>query len=149
MKKFTLTVVSALALGMAGAGFAQAAQTYHQTNTSAMPASNSSVASTMPQQNEAQTSPINLSRNQVKQLQEQLRTAGLYNGRTDGRLGPETKQALQQFQQQNGLQATGKPDQQTMAALQTNQGSTGSSVSPGGIPSNNAGGSDNPINNQR
>ncbi len=135
VNKFALTVASALALGMAGGGFAQAAET---SNTTAMPPSNSSASSTNMKQ--TQTAPLNLSENQIKQVQEQLKTAGFYKGEADGKMGPETKQALQQFQQQNGLQANGELDQQTMAALQSNQGSSGSSN--GSLPNNGRGSND-------
>ncbi len=96
----------------------------------------------------SETAALNLSQNQLKQVQEQLKTAGLYKGKADGRMGSETRQAIQQFQQQNGLQATGRLDQQTMAALQSNQGSVGSSASPNGAARNGAG-SDNLNNYQR
>ena len=42
---------------------------------------------------------MNLSSSEVKQAQEKLRDEGIYRGKIDGVLGPETKQALQQFQQ--------------------------------------------------
>jgi peptidoglycan hydrolase-like protein with peptidoglycan-binding domain len=154
VKKFTLTVVSSLALGMAGAGFAQAGGT---SNTTAMATNHSSASSTQTpstmQQSETQTASVNLSKNQIQQVQEQLKTAGLYTGlykgKADGKIGPETKQAIQQFQQQQGLQATGELDQQTMAALQGNQGSAGSSALPNGSRSNAGGLNNNLNNNQR
>ncbi len=150
MKKFMLPVVSALALGMVGVGFAQAAGT---SSTTTMPPYNSSASttqtpSTMQQGSESQTAPVNVSENQIKQVQEHLKTAGLYNGKADGKMGPETKQALQQFQQQQGLQATGQLDQETMAALQSNQGNAGSTASPNGS-SPNAGGLNNNLNNNQ
>lgn len=105
------------------------------------------------QQSETQTASVNLSKNQIQQVQEQLKTAGLYTGlykgKADGKIGPETKQAIQQFQQQQGLQATGELDQQTMAALQGNQGSAGSSALPNGSRSNAGGLNNNLNNNQR
>jgi peptidoglycan hydrolase-like protein with peptidoglycan-binding domain len=150
MNKFTLTVVSALALGMAGAGFAQAAGTSNTTTTPYnSPASSTQMPSTMQQGSETQTAPVNLSNNEIKQVQEQLKTAGIYKGKADGKMGPETKQAIQQFQQQQGLQATGELDQQTMAALQSNQGSAGPSALPNGSPSNPGGVNHNLNNNQR
>jgi peptidoglycan hydrolase-like protein with peptidoglycan-binding domain len=89
------------------------------------------------EQGEQSTAPVQLSKQQLMQVQQQLKTAGLYKGRIDGMMGPETKQAVQQFQQQNGLQQTGTLDQQTLSAL-NNKGTNGSgaSMAPGTQPSN-------------
>jgi hypothetical protein len=81
-----------------------------------------------------------VSRNEVRQIQERLQANGLYRGRIDGIDGPETRQALSQFQQNNGLQATGRLDRQTMASLRGNS-------SPGygsTMPANNANGVNTP-----
>ena len=68
----------------------------------------------------------------VKAAQEQLRSAGLYNGPTDGMMDPDTRAALARFQQQNGLRQTQTLDQQTLARLNINQTSGfGSSVPSG------------------
>lgn len=58
----------------------------------------------------------------------------------DGVWGPDTRRALRRFQQSNGLDATGRLDSRTMAALdlngRTGNGSqAGSSGQPGGTPS--------------
>jgi peptidoglycan hydrolase-like protein with peptidoglycan-binding domain len=45
------------------------------------------------------------------------------NVTADGRMGPETQNALKQFQATNGLKATGQLDQETIAALEKSQGS--------------------------
>jgi peptidoglycan hydrolase-like protein with peptidoglycan-binding domain len=66
------------------------------------------------------------SESQIKQVQEQLKANGLYKGEVDGKMGPETKQAISQFQQQNGLQQSGSLDQQTLSALSNNQNTSGS-----------------------
>jgi peptidoglycan hydrolase-like protein with peptidoglycan-binding domain len=58
-----------------------------------------------------------LSQPSIQQAQQQLKAQGLYNGPIDGVIGPETKQALSQFQQQNGLPQTATLDQQTMSRL--------------------------------
>jgi len=63
----------------------------------------------------------NLSSDQVKGAQEQLRSAGLYNGPTDGMMDPDTRAALARFQQQNGLRQTQSLDQQTLARLNSGQ----------------------------
>jgi murein L,D-transpeptidase YcbB/YkuD len=71
----------------------------------------------------------------VQQLQEQLKSAGLYRGRVDGEMGPQTRRALARFQRQQGLRPTGVPDEQTLSALNGNQPGTGSSTAaPGTQP---------------
>ena len=81
----------------------------------------------------------NLSSEQVREIQQAL------NDRTDGRdiavdgmWGANTRRALMQFQRENGLRATGRADQQTMAALNlsgstgtTNTGTAGSTNTTG------------------
>jgi len=52
----------------------------------------------------------------VKAAQEALNRNGA-NIEADGKLGPKTKAAIRQYQQRNGLQATGNLDSQTMARL--------------------------------
>jgi peptidoglycan hydrolase-like protein with peptidoglycan-binding domain len=49
-------------------------------------------------------------------VQQALDNKGFNAGRADGILGLETKSALRQFQQKQGLQQTGTPDEQTLAA---------------------------------
>ena len=53
----------------------------------------------------------------VKQVQEALKTKGHDPGAPDGVMGPKTQQALRAFQKQNGLQATGRLDDKTASAL--------------------------------
>jgi len=70
-----------------------------------------------------------VSETQIKQVQEQLKSAGLYKGTADGKMGAETKQAISEFQQQHGLTKTGTLDEETLAALNSGRSSVGSSVS--------------------
>ena len=67
----------------------------------------------------------------IRAAQQQLKFSGLYRGSLDGKMSPETQQALQRFQQQRGLRSTGALDDETMAALQ-NDGAAqvGSSAAP-------------------
>lgn len=81
---------------------------------------------------------------QVKQAQQELQSAGLYNGKVDGIDGPETRQAVKSFQQKNNLPQTGKLDQQTMAALQSGSSSSGSST-----PGTNSSGTSNSSGTQK
>jgi peptidoglycan hydrolase-like protein with peptidoglycan-binding domain len=51
---------------------------------------------------------------------EKLQTALNANGAqltVDGKMGPQTKSALMDFQKSKGLKATGKVDKETIAAL--------------------------------
>jgi peptidoglycan hydrolase-like protein with peptidoglycan-binding domain len=73
------------------------------------------------QPNESQTiAPDRLSRSQVRQVQLALERNGFQVGRRDGRWGPETTNALKQFQQSKSVQANGELDQQTIADLGLN-----------------------------
>jgi Putative peptidoglycan binding domain/Protein of unknown function (DUF1236) len=65
---------------------------------------------------------INLSQDEVRQLQITLNQRGFNVGEPDGNFGPRTRAALMQFQQREGLQRTGQIDQQTMSALGINAG---------------------------
>lgn len=53
----------------------------------------------------------------VSQLQQALNSQGYKAGPADGKWGSKTEQALRKFQQAQGMEATGQPDQQTLAAL--------------------------------
>ncbi|HZT51995.1 MAG TPA: peptidoglycan-binding domain-containing protein [Stellaceae bacterium] len=53
----------------------------------------------------------------VKQAQNRLRNAGLYNGRIDGIVGPKTRHGLAIYQQQQGLPQTGRLDRPTVARM--------------------------------
>jgi len=71
-------------------------------------------------------------RNQVMEVQQKLQADNLYSGKIDGIMGPETRQALQQYQQKNGLQATARLDKQTLNSILGNGAAgQGSSMPPG------------------
>ena len=114
MKKLIAATAAVLALGIATSEVAHA-QT--PRSTTAPP----------PQSTQSETA---VPESQVKQAQQQLKSAGLYKGTVDGKMGTDTQQAIEQFQQQHGLVATGTLDEQTMAALQGSTGRAGSSASP-------------------
>lgn len=76
------------------------------------------------------------SSDQIKQAQEALQTKGLYHGEIDGKWGPETSQAITQFQKQKGLKQTAQLDQQTMGDLQN--GSMGGSDNMSSSPSSSS-----------
>src|SRR3979411_2099584 len=115
MKKLIVATAAVLALGIAGSEVGHT-QTPRST---AMP----------PQSTQSETA---VPESQVKQAQQQLKAAGLYKGALDGKMGTDTQQAIEQFQQKHGLPATGTLDEQTMAALQGRAGSSASPLTPSG-----------------
>ncbi len=70
-----------------------------------------------PLQNPPPTDSPRLSRDTVLQLQQKLLANGVDPGEPDGILGPVTRNALRQFQLQQGLVADGFPDSSTFASL--------------------------------
>jgi peptidoglycan hydrolase-like protein with peptidoglycan-binding domain len=97
-----------------GAGTPTPTPTNPNMNTNAgMPNTNAGMPNTTGQYGqEANPSP-----EMVKQAQQQLKSEGFYKGAIDGRIGPATRNALRQFQQQHGLAANSMLDQETMQRL--------------------------------
>ena len=54
-----------------------------------------------------------------KDVQQALKNAGLYHGPIDGNIGPKTKKAIREFQEQNKLNADGKVGPRTWKKLLT------------------------------
>ena len=52
-----------------------------------------------------------------KGIQTALKNAGLYDGAIDGKIGRKTKDAIKEFQKQNGLKADGKVGKQTWSKM--------------------------------
>ncbi|HEY3909592.1 MAG TPA: peptidoglycan-binding protein [Stellaceae bacterium] len=168
MRTLFLATASAIALGLAGVAPGYAAQNPEtnpgpavtQPATPATPNAQSAMpqtgdtgsqpaTSTMgssAQSNEPATANPSTSMNaaqatpsEVRQAQEKLRGEGIYHGRIDGMMGPETQQALRQYQQKNGLQATATLDQKTMNSLLGPAAGQGSSMPGTTPPSSGAG----------
>jgi len=53
----------------------------------------------------------------ASEIQAALKNAGLYAGEIDGKIGPMTKKAIEEFQKANGLQVDGKIGTKTWAVL--------------------------------
>ena len=53
-----------------------------------------------------------------KDIQKALKNAGLYTGSVDGKLGPKTKKAIEEFQTSKGLKGDGKVGPKTWAELE-------------------------------
>jgi len=58
-----------------------------------------------------------LPRDVVKQVQQRLKALKFYSGGVDGAYGPGTRTAIEAFQKQQQIDATGIPDQQTLVRL--------------------------------
>lgn len=54
------------------------------------------------------------------QIQTALKNAGYYSGPVDGKAGPKTKKAIEEFQTANGLKVDGKVGPKTWALLSKN-----------------------------
>ena len=141
VRKLILGTASVLALGIAGAALDYSADAGDAVqNANAPLASETSPSSPIA----ANLSAANLSKDDIRQAQLELRNMGLYNGSLDGIIGPETRRGLVQFQKDNGLHQTAALDPQTMNALVGNSGiGQGSTMPPntGGAKPTNSGGS--------
>ncbi len=52
-----------------------------------------------------------------RDIQTALKNAGFYNGTIDGKIGPKTKKAIEDFQKANGLKVDGKVGPRTWKAM--------------------------------
>ena len=123
IRKLVLGTASVVALGIGGAALD-------------LVASADDFANAVPVASQHWINAANLSKDDIRWAQVELHTIGLYNGSLDGVAGPETKRAILEFQENNGLARTAALDQQTADVL---LGHTGvSQVS--GTPPKGAGG---------
>lgn len=85
-----------------------------------------------PMGNCPQQSMMNQSMDQttIRNVQQQLQQQGYDVGQIDGVMGPNTRQALSQFQRDNNMPASGRLDQQTMAALGVQEGAPQQAQTP-------------------
>ncbi|MCX5716492.1 MAG: peptidoglycan-binding domain-containing protein, partial [Candidatus Omnitrophica bacterium] len=70
------------------------------------PAAQTAIQEAVPAPTQTMTDIDKLERN--KQIQTALKNAGLYIGQIDGKIGPLTKKAIEEFQKSNGLKVDGK-----------------------------------------
>jgi peptidoglycan hydrolase-like protein with peptidoglycan-binding domain len=138
MRKLILGTVSVLALGIGAEVLDYAADAGDGVPSAerVMPA--------MPGTSPHWINTTNLSKDDVRWAQVELRDLGLYNDSLDGVIGPETKRALAEFQKANGLKQTATLDQQTADALigdiGIGQGSSLPPKAPGARPMTNSSG---------
>jgi peptidoglycan hydrolase-like protein with peptidoglycan-binding domain len=60
---------------------------------------------------------VSLDSSQISEMQKLLQEKGYDPGTTDGVMGEKTQEALRNFQEAQGLAATGEPDEDTLRAL--------------------------------
>ncbi len=123
MRKLALGTVSILALGIGCAALDYGANANNIANVTKM--SPTLQASDL-------LSPDNpIRKDDIRWAQVELRYRRLYHGSLDGVLGPETKRAIEQFQQDSGLDQTALLDARTWDALIGNSAiEEGSSAPP-------------------
>jgi peptidoglycan hydrolase-like protein with peptidoglycan-binding domain len=68
----------------------------------------------------------------VRKVQETLRSDGYYHGLVDGLMGPQTRAAIRRYQESNHLAATGRLDAQTAGKLGVGSESVGGSFKNAG-----------------
>jgi peptidoglycan hydrolase-like protein with peptidoglycan-binding domain len=104
IRKLALGTASVLALGIGGAALDFVANADDFPNEASGPSHH-------------WINVTNLSKDDIRWAQVELHTIRLYKGSLDGVAGPETKRALLEFQENNGLKRTAALDQQTADAL--------------------------------
>ena len=138
MRKLILGTVSVLALGIGAEVLGYVADA-----DEAVPSAEG-VMPLMPGMSPHWINTTNLSKDDVRWAQVELRNLGLYNDSLDGLIGPEMKRGLAEFQKANGLKQTAMLDQQTADALIGNtrigQGSSVPPKAPGARPMTNSSG---------
>jgi peptidoglycan hydrolase-like protein with peptidoglycan-binding domain len=136
MRRLLFTTASVIALGLGTVGFASAQGTHANqsglSGSSTPPAASTHTRSTTTAATTHRT--MRMSSSDIRQAQQQLRTEHLYQGRIDGRLGPQTRTAIKRFQQQNHLPVTARLDSRTMSSLSGGGMGQGSSQPTGNAP---------------
>jgi len=112
-------LAAVLAVGTMGTGLAAG---YGQQGAQQQPSQQQSSSQSQSSQNQQH----------VREVQQKLMQEGHDVGSIDGQFGPKTEAALRSYQQEEGLQATGQIDEQTLqklgiASSSQSSGSTGSS----------------------
>jgi peptidoglycan hydrolase-like protein with peptidoglycan-binding domain len=82
---------------------------------------------------------LNLTEEQIRQIQIALNEKGFNIGHPDGRLGPRTIRALTEFQRREGLEVSGRLDSRTVAALGVSNVSAGQGGAQGAGQSSTTG----------
>jgi hypothetical protein len=130
MQRMKQLATGAFSMMLASAGIAYAGDQEHETASDqggrdAEPAPHTgSGAPNGPNMNRSSssgqgssTATSGMNRAQIQQVQRELQSRGLYSGAIDGMAGPQTMAAVEQFQAQQGLPASGSLDEATRRAL--------------------------------
>ena len=129
-----LTIAVATALGLSTAAMAQTGDMGKQRGTTSEPSASATQGMA--------------SSDDVRQVQQELQNRGFNVGTVDGVMGPQTKGALQEVQQAEGLPATGELNEKPKSQLKTSSagsrasgttGATGASGSSGTTGSRSSG----------
>lgn len=128
MKKIMLATVATIALSLPAMAQSNHMNTMQPNGQSQMgqktqPNGQANGASQSARQQQAQNrvNPSQLSTQQIRRIQISLNKQGFDAHKVDGKWGPETANALKNFQHQQKLQGSGHLNQQTLAALGFNQ----------------------------
>jgi peptidoglycan hydrolase-like protein with peptidoglycan-binding domain len=116
IRKLILATASALVIGISGTAISHAGDV---GKTTPDPNWNTAAASGPSQHPQAVG---NLSKEDIREAQLELRHSGLYDGSLDGVIGPQTKQALVRFQKENRLEPTATLDAHTIVTMFGNIG---------------------------
>jgi peptidoglycan hydrolase-like protein with peptidoglycan-binding domain len=79
----------------------------------------------------AKTMGAGLSRDSIRQVQQNLQAKGYDPGPVDGVVGKKTRSAIAAFQKARGMPATGAPDAATISALSPSGPAAGSGMTSG------------------
>jgi peptidoglycan hydrolase-like protein with peptidoglycan-binding domain len=126
-----LTIAVATALGLSTAAMAQTGDMGKQRGTTSEPSASATQGMA--------------ASDDVRQVQQELQNRGFNVGTVDGVMGPQTKGALKEFQQAEGLPATGELNEKTKSQLKTSSagsrasGTTGSTGASGTTGSRSSG----------
>ena len=121
-RQFAIAV--AAAFGLAAAAFAadDSQRAQRPPDSMSSPSQSDSARSIGPSQG---TGAQSQSSSAVREAQQALQQKGYDVGPIDGVMGPKTSAALREFQQAQGLKASGRLDQRTLAALDVQSGADG------------------------
>jgi peptidoglycan hydrolase-like protein with peptidoglycan-binding domain len=121
-RKLIFAIVSGLVTAIGGTAISHASD----RGTARDPSWKSAISGSLPN---SQTV-ADLSKDDIREAQLELRRFGLYNGSLDGVIGPQTKGALMRFQKENRLEQTATLDPLTIVAMFGNLGTGQSSGAP-------------------
>lgn len=94
-----------------------AAVTQEQAPAALAPAQTQAPAVELKEQAQEPAAPAEFIAPSEREVQQALKNAGLYDGEIDGKIGPKSKKAIEEFQAKNNLKADGKVGHKTWQML--------------------------------